>query len=92
MNEKEVSIVNRIGTWAVLAGLGVYMLNIGSWVGAADEKFEQAQKVEEQVDDIKERITTLEAEVKNLDENSKTRAEAIVRAIEKLEEKIEDGD
>ena len=37
-NQKPADIAHRVGIWVAVAGLWLYMLNIGSWVGAADEK------------------------------------------------------
>lgn len=90
MKPEQQSLANRVATWAAIIPMGLYVMNMGQWVGAADEKFENAEQVEEQVDDIKERITKLEAEVANLDKNSETRAAALLKAIEKLEAKLDD--
>lgn len=39
-------IVHRIGSWVAICAIGAYVLNIGAWVGAADEKFNDAETVE----------------------------------------------
>jgi len=51
MNNGKATIVNRIGTWVAILGMAAYVFNMGQWVGAADEKFEDAQTVEENVHD-----------------------------------------
>jgi hypothetical protein len=89
MNKEQQSVTHRIATWAAIIPMGLYVMNMGQWVGAADEKFEDAETVEQEVDDIKERITKLETEVKNLDKNSADRALALMKAIEKLETKLD---
>ena len=45
-----LDIVHRVGIWGFAISIGIYMLNIGQWVGAADEKFKDAQTVEEKQD------------------------------------------
>lgn len=45
-NAEKVSVANRLTTWAAIVGMGLYVMNMGQWVGAADEKLEGAAKVE----------------------------------------------
>ena len=45
-------IANRVGLWVGLIAIGVYVLNIGAWVGAADEKFVDAETVEEKQEEM----------------------------------------
>jgi len=82
--------INRIAVWVAIIPLGLYVLNMGQWVGAAEEKFEDAEAVEEQVDDLKDRLIALERDVKNHDESVALRALALLTAIEQLEAKIDD--
>ena len=41
-----LDVVHRVGIWGFAIGIAVYMLDIGQWVGAADEKFKDAETVE----------------------------------------------
>lgn len=41
-----LDVVHRVGIWGFAISMGIYMLNIGQWVGAADEKFKDAETVE----------------------------------------------
>lgn len=84
--------MERIGSWATLVGMGLYVMYIGQWVGAADEKFDNAQKTEETQEQIKERLTRLEEQVESNDEKSAVRDEQILKAIERLEKAIEEDD
>lgn len=87
-----VALANRIGTWASLVALGMYVMYIGQWVGAADEKFKDHDTVEETQQQIKERLTRLEERVVNEADKSQSRDEQILNAIKRLEEKIEEKD
>ena len=84
------SIANRIATWAGIALLGVYVLNMGQWVGAAEEKLEAAEKVQQQVNDIQDRVTRVEEKLNAEAKLSAQRSQAILKAIEKLEKKVEE--
>jgi len=90
--EDNVALANRLGTWAVLAGLFMYVLNIGHWVGAADTKLEKAAEVEKTQQQIKERLTRLEETVQANDDKSAVRDQEILKAIERLERKLEEDD
>ena len=54
-----LDIVHRVGIWGFAITLGVYVLNIGQWVGAADEKFKDAQTVEEKQDALIIQVNTV---------------------------------
>lgn len=84
------TILNRVGMWSTLVGLAIYVLNMGMWVGAADEKFESAEQVEKQVDEVKERLTKLETAVELNTKTAEKNTEAILKAIEKLESKTDE--
>lgn len=84
--------LERVGTWATLVGMGLYVLYIGQWVGAAEEKFDSAQKTEETQEGIKERLTRLEEQVESNDEKSAARDERILDAIRRLERQLEEDD
>lgn len=53
-------IANRVGLWVAVLGLVVYVMSIGSWVGAADEKFKDAQTVEEKQDELVLTVNTIQ--------------------------------
>lgn len=89
--EMNKSIAHRVAIWAAIVPLSIYVLNMGMWVGAADEKFENANKVARTQEDIKRRLTTLETEVKANSKASEKQTEAIIKAIEKLEKEIKDN-
>lgn len=55
-----VDIAHRIGIWMGMIGLALYVLNIGQWVGAADEKFKDAQTVEEKQDQLILDVNTIQ--------------------------------
>jgi len=52
-------LAHRIGIWTGMIVLAVYVLNIGQWVGAADEKFSDAQTVEEKQDQLVLDVNTI---------------------------------
>ena len=54
-----LDIIHRVGIWGFAITLGVYVLNIGQWVGAADEKFKDAQTVEEKQDALIIQVNTV---------------------------------
>ena len=39
-------IAHRIGIWSVVVLMAVKLFSVGAWVGAADEKFKDADSVE----------------------------------------------
>lgn len=45
-SQTKVDIAHRLGIWISVIVLGGYVLNLGQWVGAADEKFSDAETVE----------------------------------------------
>lgn len=93
MSKKEedvTSVTHRVATWAVIVPLVIYVLNMGMWVGAADEKFEDAKQVEEKVDALKVQVTRVEAEFKRHDDESLRRADAILKAIERIERDLQE--
>lgn len=77
-------LAHRIGIWAGMIGLGLYVLNIGQWVGAADEKFADAQTVEEKQDQLILDVNTIQ-----VTQDVQTEAiEANKEAIEKSRQEI----
>lgn len=54
-----LDIVHRVGIWGFAISIGIYLLNIGSWVGAADEKFKDAETVEEKQDALILQVNTV---------------------------------
>lgn len=45
-NGDKAALANRVTTWVAIVGMGMYVMNMGQWVGAADEKLEDAATVE----------------------------------------------
>jgi len=90
--EDVMALANRLGVWVAMAALFVYVLNIGQWVGAADNKLEKAEEVEKTQQSIKERLTRLEETVQANDDKSAVRDQEILKAIERLERKLEEDD
>lgn len=63
------AIVNRVLQWGALAGVFVYVLNIGQWVGAADEKFKDAETVEQRQEDIRTDVNTIANEQSHIQQD-----------------------
>lgn len=72
-----MDIAHRIGIWVAMAALGVYVLNIGQWVGAADEKFKDAQTVEQKQETIMLQQNTMVTEQKHMNKSIEENAKAI---------------
>lgn len=72
-------IANRVGLWVAVVGMGVYVMNIGAWVGAADEKFADAQTVEEKQDAMLLQQNTMA-----------TKQEVIEEQLDKMEEQMDE--
>jgi membrane-associated HD superfamily phosphohydrolase len=82
-----VDIAHRLGIWGAVLGIGLYVMNIGAWVGAADEKFEDAQTVEEKQDQLILDVNTIQ-----VTQQVQTKAiEANAKAIEKSKDEILDA-
>lgn len=86
-------IANRIGVWVSMLAIGLYVINIGAWVGAADEKFASAKTVEEKQDklivDVATIQTTQGTQTKAIEDNKKAIEESrkeILAAIKELEQ------
>lgn len=62
-----------------MIALAVYVLNIGQWVGAADEKFKDAETVEQKQEEILQTQTTI-----------KTKQEAIVKQLDDIEDQMKE--
>lgn len=45
-SQTKADIAHRLGIWLSVIVIGGYVLNLGQWVGAADEKFDDAETVE----------------------------------------------
>ena len=85
-------IAHRLGIWSGMIALAIYVMNIGVWVGAADEKFVDAQSVEEKQDklilDVNTIQTTQNAQTKAIEDNKQaieTSRKEILDAIKELE-------
>jgi hypothetical protein len=86
------SMANRVSLWVAIVALGIYVMNMGQWVGAADEKLKDAEAVEEQVDDIKDRLTALETTVDTAVDTMKENKKDILDAIKELKDEVKDND
>ena len=86
-----VAMANRITTWVAIAAMGVYVLNMGQWVGAADEKLADAEAVEVQVDAVKDRLTKVEVNLDNLEKTVEKGDEAILKALAELKQDVKDS-
>ena len=75
--QTKVDIAHRIGIWVSVVGLAAYLFNIGSWVGAADEKFNDAETVEEKQEQLILDVNTLAVEQKYTKEAVEANKEAI---------------
>jgi len=73
-------LAHRIGIWVAMLGVVVYVLNIGAWVGAADEKFSDAETVEEKQEEMLVQQTTMAV-----------KQEAIEKAVEDNKDAIEES-
>jgi hypothetical protein len=73
-------MTHRIGIWAAVIGLSMYVFNMGAWVGAADEKFNDAATVEATQQALLLQVNTVavtqDAQSKAIEENK----EAIEKA------------
>ena len=86
-------LAHRIGIWGVVVAMAVKLFTIGSWVGAADEKFSDAESVERKQDELILDVNTLTTEQKHTTqavEDLKTQSEkdkkeilAAIAAIQK---------
>lgn len=83
-------VANRLGIWATLAGLFVYAVHVGSWIGHAEEQLSDAENVEQVQQEVKERLTRVEEDIEHLDKSTQREHEMILRALEELKEKIND--
>jgi hypothetical protein len=83
-------VVHRIGIWLAMVGVVVYVLNIGAWVGAADEKFVNGDTVKTKQEEMivtQTIIATKQDSIEKAVEANKKAIEAsrkeILAAIEK---------
>lgn len=72
-------LAHRIGIWTVVAGMAMYVFNMGQWVGAADEKFEDAETVEAKQQAILLQVNTVA-----------TKQEAIADKQDELEDQLDE--
>lgn len=84
---------HRVGIWVSVIGMGLYVFNMGQWVGAADEKFEDAATVETTQRTLLLQVNTIatkqEAQDKAIAENKKAIEDSkkeILKAIEDLKD------
>ena len=86
-------VANRVASWATMAAIAGYVLYIGQWVGAADEKFKDAESVEQKQEVINDKVTRIETEVEHVKNNvedvkreqakQNEKLDAILRALER---------
>lgn len=84
--------LNRVASWGSIVAMALYVLYIGQWVGAADEKFKDAESVEQTQKQIKERLIRVEEGIEDLEESAAREHDAILDAIKELKQKIEELD
>lgn len=92
--QSPMDIAHRIGIWVAMVGLAVYVLNIGQWVGAADEKFKSAQTVEEKQDKLILDVNTIQVTQGAIQRTQTAQTNAIAanaRAIEDSKDEILDA-
>ena len=85
--QNPVDIAHRLGIWMAVLGLAAYLFNIGAWVGAADEKFEDADTVEKKQDALIIQVTTLATQAKA----TTTAVESNTTAIQTSKQEILDA-
>ena len=69
--QKWSDVAHRIGIWGAVVVIAAKLFTMGTWVGAAQEKFEDAETVEETQKALLLKVNTVA-----------TRQEAIVTAIQ----------
>lgn len=91
-NGRGLEIAHRLGIWVTVVGLALYVLNMGIWVGAADEKFKSAATVEERQEELKDHLNEIQRSVDlNSAEIYRFKID-IVKAIDRLQKEIEELD
>ena len=70
-------LIHRVGIWVGMIGLALYVLNIGQWVGAADEKFKGAASVEQKQEQLILDVNSLTVEQRYTKEAVKANTIAI---------------
>lgn len=85
------AIVNRLLQWGAIAGVLVYAMNVGQWVGAADEKFKNAEAVAEKQDTMVERVATLSAQQTATQRAVESNTSAIKESERKILEAIREA-
>jgi hypothetical protein len=86
-------MAHRLGVWTAVIGIFLYVLNIGSWVGAAEEKFKDAETVEQkqaqillEQTEIKTKQVAIEKQLDKIEQQMKEDKKEILEAIKELEE------
>lgn len=57
--QTKVDIAHRIGIWISVLVIAGYVLNIGTFIGAAEERFKDAETVEEKQDVLILQVNTI---------------------------------
>lgn len=87
-------LVHRVGIWVGMIGLAIYVMNIGQWVGAADEKFKDAQTVEDKQDQLILDVNTIQvtqvAQTKAIEANTKAIEDSKDEILQAIQEANED--
>ena len=91
--QKPSDIAHRVGIWTAVTGIALYVFNMGAWVGAADEKFEDAATVEHtqqalllQVNTVATKQEAIEEAVAENKQAIKDSEKAVLAAIAELKE------
>jgi hypothetical protein len=86
-------LAHRIGIWVAVIAIAAKLFSVGAWVGAADEKFEDHDAVEEKQDEIILDLNTIQntvaAQTRAIAENKEAIEESkeeVLAAIEALNE------
>jgi len=79
-------IAHRIGIWGAVLTIGFKVFAMGSWVGAADEKFKDAATVEETQKDLLLQVNTIATKQEAMEKTLEDNKREILDAIKELQD------